>query len=123
MLQMWQAIVDRKKYDLEIIYSAQESGCELFWTNDPVLNGTYSITGEIYDIKNDEYIYPEKEFASKEEILKTFKEIFEAKDIVDLLTDDAMKNYKIINDIIADSDKDEFLSLNETEITEIEEID
>lgn len=120
---MWQAIIDRKKYDLEIVYSAQEPGCEIFWTNDPVLSGTYSITGEIYDIKNDEYIYPEKEFASKEEILKTFKEIFEAKDIVDLLTDDVMKNYKIINNIIEDSDKGEFLSLNETEITEIEEID
>ena len=43
MMQMWQMIIDKYLPDADITYSAEESGCDLFCTNDPDLTGKYYI--------------------------------------------------------------------------------
>ena len=44
MMQVWQKVVEKLNLDdVDIIYTAEEPGCELYWTNDPVVDGTYMI--------------------------------------------------------------------------------
>ena len=43
MIKMWQMIVDKMNYDLEIIYHAEEPGNELYWTNDITEKGNYHV--------------------------------------------------------------------------------
>lgn len=50
MLQMWKKICDKYLTEYEIIYTAEECGCELFFTNDPILLGKY-----IVDSLNDDF--------------------------------------------------------------------
>jgi len=44
MMQVWQRVVEKLNLDdVDIIYTAEEPGCELYLTNDPVVDGTYMI--------------------------------------------------------------------------------
>ena len=43
MHDMWKAIVEKYAPDAEVIYSADECGCELYLTNDPCLEGKYIV--------------------------------------------------------------------------------
>lgn len=62
MLRMWQLVVDKYAPEAEIIYTAEEPGCELYTTNDPTLVGKYIIDScddrveNLYDIEERELI-------------------------------------------------------------------
>lgn len=43
MLQMWKAICEKHFPEAEIVYSAEEPGCKIFFTNDPALVGCYNV--------------------------------------------------------------------------------
>lgn len=43
MLQMWKAICDKYLDWYELIYTAEECGMGLYFTNDPCVNGTYIV--------------------------------------------------------------------------------
>lgn len=43
MLKMWQKVCDKYLPDAEIIFTAEESGCEIYVTNDPDMIGMYYI--------------------------------------------------------------------------------
>lgn len=49
MLKLWDKAIKSLGYDLEIIYSAEESGSEIYWTNDPAL------VGELTDSEGHKY--------------------------------------------------------------------
>lgn len=55
MLQMWVEVLKKYNLDLEIIYTATECGCELYFTNDPCLIGKYIIDvfGDVEGIEPD----------------------------------------------------------------------
>lgn len=50
MLQMWVKLIDKYLPDAELIYNAEECGCELYYTNDPCLIDGYII--DAWDIDN-----------------------------------------------------------------------
>ena len=41
MMQMWKLVLDKYLPDAELIYEAEECGCEIYWTNDPAMKGNY----------------------------------------------------------------------------------
>ena len=43
MMLMWQKLVDKYLPDAEITYFAEEPGCQLYWTNDPIYVGDYRV--------------------------------------------------------------------------------
>lgn len=51
MLNMWQRLCDKFLPDAEIWYTAEESGCGLFWTNDPGIVGKYYI--DLWDVPDE----------------------------------------------------------------------
>ena len=54
MLQMWQALLDKFLPDAELVYEAEESGCEVYMTNDEKLRDTYIIDAfDMEDIDSD----------------------------------------------------------------------
>ena len=99
MIQMWERICEKYLTEYEIIYTAEEPGYELFYTNDPVLSGSYVIdsvnedfsnkylSGETYDSEADkEYLKAilQKCLDSKEESIDTLLEMFEKSDYEDV---------------------------------------
>ena len=64
-ITMWKIINDTLNLDLSIVYTAEEPGCELYWTNDPVVKDTW-----MYEIINGD----ENNYEVDEE---TVKELFE----------------------------------------------
>ena len=67
MVQLWVKVLERYLPDAELIYSAEETGCGIFWTNDPTLAGRYCIDSWNNDIMSD----PE---LSESEAVKLLKE-------------------------------------------------
>jgi hypothetical protein len=55
MLKMWKAICEKHFPEAEIVYSAEEPGAGIFFTNDPVLVGCYNV-----DLFNDD-VDPDRE--------------------------------------------------------------
>lgn len=54
MMKMWSMINERYNLGLDITYTAEESGCELYLTNDPIVAGTYIIDAyDMDDIQTD----------------------------------------------------------------------
>ena len=49
MLRMWVKLLEKYLPDAELIYSAQECGCEIYSTNDPCMVGRYMIDIWDYD--------------------------------------------------------------------------
>lgn len=44
MMQIWQMVIEKLELDdVDIIYTAEEPGCELYWTNDPAVEDDYMI--------------------------------------------------------------------------------
>lgn len=98
MLKMWEKICEKHLTEHEIIYTAEEPGCGLFYTNDPVLSGVYIIDsmnddftkrflGEPYDSEADkEYLKGilQKCLDSKEESLDDLIKMFEKSDYEDV---------------------------------------
>lgn len=63
MMQMWQELVDKYLPDADIWYTADESGCGLYVTNDPDLIGKYNI--DLWDIP-DKFIKETSEYEATE---------------------------------------------------------
>ena len=52
MLQMWRMICNKYLTEYELIYTAEECGCGVYFTNDPVLFGKYLIDSANDDFSN-----------------------------------------------------------------------
>ena len=54
MMQVWHKVVEKLNLDdVDIIYTAEEPGCELYWTNDPTIVGTYILEAYYNGNEND----------------------------------------------------------------------
>ena len=71
MMQLWQKLVDKYLPDAEITYCAEECGCELYWTNDPLYAGEDRIDSGGEDAEPVGYIYDDY---SSEETLNLLQE-------------------------------------------------
>lgn len=69
MMQMWQMIIDKYLPRAEIIYSAEETGCCFFCTNDPDVVGKYYI--DIWE-PPEEFEDEESEYEATEEYTVQF---------------------------------------------------
>ena len=80
MIKMWVKLLDKYLPDAELIYTAEEPGCEIYYTNDPSIAGIY-----MFDIWDDTNIdielsdqYFEKEMIGiLQELLGSKETIFE----------------------------------------------
>lgn len=55
-ITMWRMINDKLNLDLDIVYTAEEPGCELYWTNDPCVEGTWMfemLEGQEYEVSEE----------------------------------------------------------------------
>lgn len=89
MMKMWIKVLEKYLPDAELIYSAEEPGCGIFWTNDPCIIGKYLIDSWNNDIE------PNWE-ASKEFVISELQKLFK--------TDET--NVKILIDMLNNSDVD-----------------
>ena len=71
MLKMWQKLVEKYVPDAEIIYAAEEPGCELFETNDPDYIGLYIIDSMREDVCSDYEATEEDVIGVLQQILNT----------------------------------------------------
>lgn len=53
MLKMWLALIDKYVPCAELFYTAQESGCGVYMTNDPTYENRYYIDSWSWDIESD----------------------------------------------------------------------
>ena len=78
MLSMWQAIIDKIAPGIETIYNAEEPGCEIFWTNDPEIYGSYWV--DVYDAdhlqSNVKNVFGESNDYTESDLRKALLEIF-----------------------------------------------
>lgn len=71
MLKMWQAVVDKYLPDAEIIYTADECGCEIYYTNDPYYVNKYYV-----DIFDDDIYYD----WTKKSVVEWLQEVLDTKE-------------------------------------------
>lgn len=74
MLLMWRKLLDKYLPDAELIYSAEELGCEVLATNDPYYIEKYYI--DAWGIENVE----SNDCATKEEVIKLLQELLDIKE-------------------------------------------
>lgn len=80
MLRMWKKLLDEYLLDAELIYTAEECGCEIYYTNDPYMINQYII--DTYDLEN---IYSHWD-ADEEYVIETLQTLLKTdKDNVDEL--------------------------------------
>lgn len=73
-IAMWELINDELGLDLSIVYTAEEPGCELYWTNDSAVEGTW-----MYDTDG------MSDFEVSEEVVKeVFHEFINSHDNVEI---------------------------------------
>lgn len=75
MMKMWSMINERYNLNLNIVYSAEELGCELYLTNDPDIAGTYIIDAYDMDEIQTEYCIEEKY------VIRELQELFSTTEI------------------------------------------
>ena len=112
MLKMWDIINKKLNLNLEIIYTAEEPGLEVYMTNDPSMKDIYAV--DIYIDKEDypfgyeiqDYEVPKEKL---EEIKKEMKAIFPF-----------AKNFDEMDRHVGDNS---FVSVHEYEFVDIENLD
>lgn len=87
IMDIWKRVVDKYLPGAEITYSAEESGCEIYYTNDPCLQGLYYV-----DVYTDNDSYTETEFTQDA--------------VIDVLRENGISEKEIEN--FANSDKEDF---------------
>lgn len=94
MMLMWQKLVDKYLPDAEITYCAEECGCELYWTNDPLWEGKYRIDscGESTDPVG--YIYGDYSYEKTLELLREWLKT-DSDDIPSLIAE-AESNFDVV---------------------------
>jgi len=90
MLKMWIKILEKYLPDAELTYTAEECGCEIYYTNDPCIVGKYVIDSWNDDVESDWE-------ASKEYVRETLQKLLE--------TDEA--NVKKLIKMLYESDIDD----------------
>jgi len=111
MLEMWKLLCERYLPEADIYYTAEESGNELYQTNDPDVIGKYYI--DIVDTQPDEFEDVEGEYeASLEETVKLLQRIHKTKE-TDI--DKLIKKHEM-------SDESEWLSIHEWQTVETDEV-
>ena len=111
MLEMWKLLCEKYLPGADIYYTAEESGNELYQTNDPDVIGKYYI--DIVDTQPDEFEDVEGEYeASLEETVKLLQRIHKTKE-TDI--DKLIKKHEM-------SDESEWLSIHEWQTVETDEV-
>ncbi len=84
MMQMWREINETFDLGFEIIYSAEEPGCELYWTNDPCEVGKY-----ILDVWDSDAVGFESDWDAEEKyVVKILQKMFNVtENDIDILLD------------------------------------
>lgn len=103
MMLMWQKLVDKYLPDAEITYCAEECGCGIFWTNDPLWADRYR-----FDTGGDEadhigYVYDD----------------YDAKDALKLLQEWLETDSEDISSLIAEAQDTFDISITPWEYVEI----
>ena len=106
MMKMWSMINEQYDLNLDIVYSAEEPGCELYLTNDPDIAGTYIIDAYDMDEIQTEYCIEEKY------VVRELQELFSTTEI-DI--------EKLIN-MFDESEYSERMSIGEYSFVEIEDL-
>ena len=111
MLEMWKLLCEKYLPGADIYYTAEESGNELYQTNDPDVIGKYYI--DIVDTQPDEFEDIELEYeASLEDTVKLLQRIHKTKE-TDI--DKLIKKHEM-------SDESEWLSIHEWQTVETDEV-
>lgn len=106
MMKMWSMINEQYDLNLNIVYSAEEPGCELYLTNDPDIAGTYIIDAYDMDEIQTEYCIEEKY------VVRELQELFSTTEI-DI--------EKLIN-MFDESEYSERMSIGKYSFVEIEDL-
>lgn len=74
IVKVWVKLLEKYLPDAELIYRAEEQGCEIYLTNDPALEDRYwiDIWGDDKATKN----FVSDDIASKEDVVKTLQKLF-----------------------------------------------
>lgn len=107
MLQMWVKLNEKYNLDLEIIYSAEECGCELYCTNDPCEANKYRI-----DVWEDINGVESEWFATESYVVKILQQLLNNKRETNI--DRLLKEFY-------DSDYSDNMSINRWEFVPIED--
>lgn len=108
MLQMWIEVLQKYNLDLEIVYKAVETGCEIYFTNDPCMQGKYII--DLFEqVDGAESDWE----ATEEEVKETLHKL--------LKTDD--EDFEKLLQQFYDSELCEKMSINPWEYVPLEELD
>lgn len=105
MIKMWKLILEKYLPDAELIYEAEECGCELYWTNDPAMENAYVF--DAYDCGD-----IESDWEMKEEYL--------VKELQKLLNTSETNINKLL-DMFDNSEWSEKISIHKYEFVEIED--
>ena len=108
MLDMWQRLVDKYLPDADIWYTAEESGCGLYCTNDPDVIGKYYI--DLWE-SPDEFIKETSEYEATEDYtIKFLQRVLKTKE------SDIQKLLKMADDI-----EEQWFSINQWQECDISE--
>ena len=108
MLDMWQRLVDKYLPDADIWYTAEESGCGLYCTNDPDVIGKYYI--DLWELP-DEFIKETSEYEATEDYtIKFLQRVLKTKET------DIQKLLKMADDI-----EEQWFSINQWKECDISE--
>ena len=106
MMKMWSMINEQYDLNLDIVYSAEEPGCELYLTNDPDIAGTYIIDAYDMDEIQTEYCIEEKY------VVRELQELFSTTEI----------DIKKLINMFDESEYSERMSIGEYSFVEIEDL-
>lgn len=83
-MKMWQMLIDKYLPDAEIYYTAEETGCGLYWSNDPDVVGKYNV--DIFEPPSG-YKFESKGDADEKYVIEFLQDVFNTKetDINELL--------------------------------------
>jgi len=111
MLKMWKLICDKYLPDANIIYTSEEPGCGIYYTNDPNIEGSYYV--DIWE--------PPEEFEDEESLYEASKT-----DVINFLQrvlKTTESDFDKLMSMYENSDNTDWLAINEWKHADIEEFD
>ena len=120
MLQVIRLFADKFAPDTEITYTAEEPGCELYWTNDPDYEGTYYADG--YLDGEYEHLY-ELTDCSPNTVARTLEDELKLPKTEDESDKYIQELCKRLNEKMEVEDPDLYLTLNQYQYVELSDCD
>ena len=106
MMQIWKKVIDKYLPDAEILYTAEECDCGLYYTNDPDVQNHYCI--DSWDCEEIESDYE----ATEDRVIEVLQE----------LLDTAENDIETLFEMFEDSNCFDSMSINEWKFVDIDEL-